>query len=59
MKNLQYFLNEEQEEPTTAEKIVDDGIDKDEKKQIEEDAEEAKRIAADIIKSKEKNGKED
>lgn len=62
MKSLQYFLNENEhveKELSTAEKVEDTGIDKDEKKQIEEDNAEKKRVDDENKRLKEENAKED
>tara|TARA_R110000737_G_scaffold351873_2_gene395494 strand:+ start:539 stop:730 length:192 start_codon:yes stop_codon:yes gene_type:complete len=59
MKKLKDFLKEEQEhnekELTTADSIVDAGIDKEEKRKILDDAEEVKRLKEEKDRIKEEN----
>ena len=60
MKKLEYFrkLQESKSEKTATDSLEDQGIDKDEKKQIEEDSEEHQRIAKENKKLKEENQKD-
>jgi len=44
MKALKHFLNEEKQAKSASETLEDIGIDKEEQKQIEEDAAEKKRL---------------